>query len=122
MPLFALANAGVTVRPAAVADPVALAVAAGLVVGKPVGIVLFSYLAVRLGLAKLPAGVNWMAMVGAGFLGGIGFTMSLFIAGLALPDALLDSGKIGTLAGSVVSAVVGSVLLLIFLPRREEKQ
>ena len=84
MPLFALANAGVRVEIGELTHPVALAVALGLLLGKPIGIVLFSYLAVRLGVAKLPEGVNWWVLLGGGFLAGIGFTMSLFIAGLAL--------------------------------------
>lgn len=118
MPLFALANAGVSIRPEALSDPVALAVAAGLVVGKPTGILLLSWLGTTLGLARLPAGVNWRLLFGAGCLAGIGFTMSLFIAGLALDDALLDAGKIGTLLGSTVSAVLGCGLLLASLPPR----
>ena len=119
MPVFALANAGVDVRPAAAADPVAVAVAAGLVVGKPLGIVGFSLLAVRLGLARLPAGVGVLTLVGAGCLGGIGFTMSLFVAGLAFPDpARLDAAKLGVLAGSGLSAAVGGLVLWRALPRR----
>jgi len=117
MPLFALANAGVAVKLAALSHPVALAVAVGLVVGKPLGILLFSWLAVRVGVARLPAGVNWKVMLGAGCLAGIGFTMSLFIAGLALEGDLLDDGKIGTLSGSALSALVGCGLLAIFLRR-----
>jgi len=118
MPLFALANAGVAVQPAALGHPVALAVAAGLVIGKPLGIVFFSWLAVRVGLAALPAGVNWKVMLGGGCLAGIGFTMSLFIASLALKDSLLDAGKIGVLTGSALSAILGSLLLIVFLPRQ----
>jgi NhaA family Na+:H+ antiporter len=119
MPVFALANAGVEVKLAAVRDPVAVAVAVGLVLGKPVGIVAFSYLAVRSRLAVLPAGVNWLAMAGAGALGGIGFTMSLFVAGLAFePGELLDAAKIGILCGSSVSAVLGSGLLLAGLGKK----
>jgi NhaA family Na+:H+ antiporter len=117
MPVFALANAGVRIEPAAFAEPIALAVAAGLVLGKPLGIVIFSWLAVRAGWASLPAGVSWPAMVGAGCLAGIGFTMSLFIAGLALTSEHLDSAKIGILAGSAASAVVGMALLIMFLAR-----
>lgn len=120
MPIFALANAGVRIEPAALGHPVALAVTAGLALGKPLGIVLFSWLAVRIGFARLPTGVNWKVMLGAGWLAGIGFTMSLFIAGLALEVDLLDAGKIGTLTGSAVSAVLGSFLLLLFLPRGSE--
>ena len=116
MPIFALANAGVAIRPEGMMHPVAWAVAAGLVLGKPVGIVLFSWAAVRMGIARLPAGVNWRVMVGAGCLAGIGFTMSLFIAGLALEGDLLDAAKVGTLAGSTTSAVLGFVLLVRNLP------
>jgi NhaA family Na+:H+ antiporter len=118
MPLFALANAGVEVRPARLTDPIALAVALGLVLGKPVGIVGFSFLAVRLGLAQLPTGVTWRALAGAGCLGGIGFTMSLFIAGLGLGLEYLDAGKVGILTGSLVSAILGSVVLLLGLPKK----
>jgi NhaA family Na+:H+ antiporter len=117
MPLFALANAGVAIEWGAFRSPVALAVAAGLLVGKPAGIFLFSWLAVKVGLARLPDGVNWKVLFGAGCLGGIGFTMSLFICSLALTGPLQEAGKLGTLSGSLVSAMVGSLLLLRFLPR-----
>jgi NhaA family Na+:H+ antiporter len=120
MPLFALANAGVGIEVASLGSPVALAVATGLVLGKPIGIVLFSWIATKLGLARLPAEVNWMVMLGAACLAGIGFTMSIFIAGLALQGNLLDDGKIGTLVGSTISAVFGCVLLLMFMPKRPE--
>lgn len=115
MPVFALANAGVRVEPAALGHPVAVAVAIGLVLGKPLGIVFFSWLAVRFGLARLPRGVTWSIMLGAGCLGGVGFTMSLFIANLGLPGDLLDAGKIGVLTGSAISAAIGALLLLLFL-------
>ncbi|MBL8860466.1 MAG: Na+/H+ antiporter NhaA [Planctomycetes bacterium] len=111
MPLFALANAGVTITASGFADPIATAVGVGLLVGKPVGIVLFSFLAVRLGLAALPAGVGWRQMTGAGFLAGIGFTMALFIAGLALVGPALDAAKVGILAGSALAATIGMVML-----------
>lgn len=117
MPLFALANAGVAIHVAELTSPVSVAVATGLLFGKPIGILLFSAVAVRLGLARLPRGVNWWIMLAAGCLGGIGFTMSLFIAHLGLPENLLDSGKMGTLAGSLLSAVLGSVLLAFTLPK-----
>jgi NhaA family Na+:H+ antiporter len=115
MPLFALANAGVRVDVAALTNPVSMATAAGLTLGKPVGIVAFSAIAVKLGWARLPDGVNWKVLTGAGCLAGIGFTMSLFIAGLALDDELLTSGKIGALLGSALSATVGCTLLWWFL-------
>jgi NhaA family Na+:H+ antiporter len=116
VPLFALANAGVPFSAAGLADPVAAAVAAGLVVGKPAGIVLASWVAVRLGVARLPEGVGWAAVAGAGCLAGIGFTMALFIAGLALDGAALDAAKVGILGGSAVSAVLGLALLVRVLP------
>jgi NhaA family Na+:H+ antiporter len=118
MPLFALANAGVAVRLAEVTSPVAVAVALGLFLGKPLGIVLFSWLAVKAGVAKLPAGVNWWMILGGGFLAGIGFTMSLFVAGLALKGDLLAAGKIGTLCGSLASATVGATILVLALRKR----
>ncbi len=111
MPVFALANAGVAVNARAFGDPIAVAAALGLFLGKPVGVLLFSRLAVRCGLARLPAGTTWKMMIGAGILAGIGFTMSLFIAGLALDDIHLAAGKVGTLMGSVASAIVGAVVL-----------
>jgi NhaA family Na+:H+ antiporter len=113
MPLFALANAGVEVRPAAVADPIAVAVALGLFVGKPAGVVLFSWLAVRFGIARLPSGVNWVVLLGGGFLAGIGFTMSLFVANLAFPgrEGFLADAKVGILAASLFSAIGGGLVL-----------
>ena len=113
MPLFALANAGVVVHLASVGHPVALAVAAGLFLGKVVGIVLFSWIAVKLKVAMLPSEVTWMHIVAGGFLGGIGFTMSLFVSALAFvssPELLADA-KTGVLLGSALSAIAGAVLL-----------
>lgn len=122
MPVFALANAGVPIDAAAVTHPVSLAVAAGLLVGKPVGIVLFAWLAVKLKWATLPDGVNWRMLVAAGFLGGIGFTMSLFIGELAFhPEPrLLADAKTGILLGSFVAAVIGAGLLWSGVNRRRE--
>lgn len=120
MPLFALANAGVRIDTASLASPVALAVVAGLALGKPIGIVLFGWIATKLGVASLPREVNWMVMLGGGCLAGIGFTMSIFIGSLALDGGLLDEAKIGTLAGSAISAILGCALLLMFMPRRSE--
>jgi NhaA family Na+:H+ antiporter len=117
MPLFAFANAGVPIEAGAFTDSVAIAVVVGLCVGKPVGIVLFSWLAVRTGLAKLPEGISWAILAAGGVLAGIGFTMSLFIAGLALSERLLLAAKIGILTGSALCAVLGLALLLWFLPR-----
>lgn len=116
IPIFALANAGVTLAGldilAALLSPVSLGIIAGLFIGKQLGIFAFSFLAVKLKLASLPKGVNWKNLYGAGILAGIGFTMSLFIAGLAfnIPE-LLDLSKIGILTGSLLSGVVGFVFL-----------
>ncbi len=117
MPVFALANAGVELQPAAATQGVAFAVGMGLLLGKPLGIFIFSWLAVRLGAADLPEGITWRALLGAGCLGGIGFTMSLFVAGLALEGLLLDAAKIGTLAASGFSAMMGLAILAASLPR-----
>jgi NhaA family Na+:H+ antiporter len=111
LPVFALANAGVSVENgflAALHSEVALGVIAGLFVGKQAGILGFSWAAVRLGIADLPAGVTWPQVHGVAILGGIGFTMSLFIAALAFStpgDERL--AKVGILLGSCASAVVG---------------
>jgi NhaA family Na+:H+ antiporter len=111
MPLFALSNAGVSLG-GSFEGGVTLAVILGLAVGKPVGITLAAFTAVRLRLADLPAGVGWTALHGCAWLGGIGFTMSLFIASLAFEGtALLDSSKIGILSGSILAGIVGAVVL-----------
>jgi NhaA family Na+:H+ antiporter len=115
IPLFALANAGVHLS-GSVADafthPVTLGVILGLVLGKPIGITLFSWLAVRVGVAAKPAGVSWRALNGVSWLGGIGFTMSLFIATLAFPTgAMVDEAKMGILSASLLAVVIGWILL-----------
>ena len=121
MPLFALANAGVVLSPSSLGEPVAVAVAAGLVIGKPVGILLLCVLAVRARLTSLPDGVTWGMLTGGACLAGIGFTMALFLNALAFPVAQFPAeeaaGKIGTLVGSIVSAVLGSVVLASALRR-----
>jgi NhaA family Na+:H+ antiporter len=119
LPVFALANAGVVldggVLREAVGSTIALGITLGLVVGKPLGIVLASLLAVRLGLGRLPDGTGWRMLTGLGAVGGIGFTVSLFIAGLSFPgeELLTSEAKVGILAGSLLSAVVGVTLLLL---------
>ena len=116
MPVFALANAGVVLAAGigqTLADPVALGVAVGLFLGKPLGIGLAAWLAVVTGLAALPAGVTWRHIHGAAWLGGIGFTMSLFVAALAFPEeGMLASAKVGVLLGSGLAAIVGTSVLL----------
>lgn len=111
MPLFALANTGVTLDADAAAmlvNPVAVGVIIGLLVGKPVGIVVSCWVAVRGGLATLPEGVSWSYLWASGLLAGIGFTMSLFIAGLAFPHgSLLTIAKIGILVASTMAGTIG---------------
>ena len=116
LPVFALANAGVELSGMGkvFTDSVGLGIVLGLVVGKPVGILAASWLAVRLGLGRLPERTTWAMVLGLGAVGGIGFTVSLFIAGLSFPgaEALTDEAKIAILLASVIAAAVGVVLLL----------
>ncbi len=111
MPLFALSNAGVALSGSS-GGRVTFAVILGLAAGKPLGITGAAWLAVRLRLAALPAGVSWTTLHGCAWLGGIGFTMSLFIANLAFAEAdLLDSAKVGILGGSLLAGGVGAFVL-----------
>ncbi|MBT8486501.1 MAG: Na+/H+ antiporter NhaA [Phycisphaerales bacterium] len=117
MPIFALANAGVTIgggTGSAAASPIALGVALGLILGKPIGVMVAAWIAVKIGLGELPRGSSWRQVLGASCLAGIGFTMSLFIANLAFRegDALLPLAKVGILGGSLISGVVGAAILL----------
>ena len=115
MPLFALANAGVDVThnlAAGLTHPVGIGVLVGLFMGKPAGISLFSFVAAKTGIAIAPAGISWRKMIGAAALCGIGFTMSLFVAGLAFEDeSLLRIAKIAILAASVLSGAAGAIVL-----------
>jgi len=117
MPIFALANAGVALGGEGGLNwtsRVIWGVALGLLIGKPLGIALFSWLAVRLGLAQLPQGINFVHIVGVGFLGGIGFTMALFIGGLAFRGDELNYAKLGILAGSALAGAIGFMMLRIW--------
>lgn len=115
MPIFALANAGLTLGPnvlATITSPVALGVVIGLLAGKPIGILLASWISVRTGVATLPNEVNWRHLIGVGFLAGIGFTMSLFITGLAFPQGDGSvSAKAGILLASAVAGSIGWMML-----------
>jgi len=121
LPLFALANAGVRFDSRileALVNPISLGIMFGLVVGKPLGITLLSWLVVKSGKGGLPEGVTWMQVVGAGCLAGIGFTMSLFVADLAWNDAaLIANAKIGILAASLLSGIIGFIILSRALPK-----
>jgi NhaA family Na+:H+ antiporter len=111
MPIFALANAGVALDFSAAASPISLAVIVGLVVGKPLGILVFSYLAIRVGLARFPDTMTVRHLAGGGCLAGIGFTMALFIASLALEGPLLAQAKVGILIASVIATTLGMAML-----------
>jgi NhaA family Na+:H+ antiporter len=121
LPLFALANAGVAIGGdlmTVLASPLALGIVVGLVVGKPVGIGFLSWLAVKSGRGALPEGVNWGQIVGAGCLAGIGFTMSLFITDLAFDnETLIANAKVGILAASLTSGILGYIILSRSLPK-----
>jgi len=115
MPIFALANAGVTIDAnlfTVIVHPVTYGIILGLFVGKQAGIILFSWIAVKIGIADLPEGVSWKQVYGIGCIAGIGFTMSIFIAGLAFNDPdLLTLAKLGILIASVISGVTGYLIL-----------
>jgi len=118
LPVFALANAGVSVdfsSDEGIPMRVLLGVAVGLMVGKPIGVLAASWICVKLGIGELPAGVRWRHIHGAGWLAGIGFTMALFIANLGFNASAtsLDAAKLGILAASVVAGVIGWALLML---------
>jgi NhaA family Na+:H+ antiporter len=122
MPIFALANASIVI----VADEfdllnrVTLGVGLGLLLGKVSGVSLFSWLSVRLGWAQLPTGVTWTQIIGAGFLAGIGFTMSLFITNLAYADStVINASKIGIVIGSLLAGIIGFVIIKISFSKME---
>jgi Na+:H+ antiporter, NhaA family len=111
VPIFALANAGVVISGADFRQPVVMAVIGGLVLGKPIGVLAFSWLAVRTGVARRPAGLSWRQLAAGALLTGIGFTMSLFIAGVAYTPATFNAAKLGILTGSLCSATAGILML-----------
>ncbi len=123
LPLFAFANAGLPLTGMGLGDmahPVTLGVIGGLVLGNPLGVLLFTGLGVASGVAKLPAGVTWLQMLGVAFLCGVGFTMSLFIAGLAFEHAggaYYGVVRLGILVGSGLSALLGATVLAVGLRR-----
>lgn len=127
MPIFAFVNAGVHIENISITEffnnHISLGIILGLVVGKPIGVMLMSYIAIKLKLAKLPKGVTWGNMLAVGFLAGIGFTMALFISNLALhnlPNLEMFS-KLGILTASIIAGIIGSVLLVVSKsPNQEE--
>ena len=112
MPLFALANAGLPLSFSGLGDPVTVAVFVGFILGKPLGILTFSWLAVRFHIAVRPPDLRWRVLAGGGLLAGIGFTMALFIANLAFAETHIDSAKLGIFSASVCSALAGIAWLM----------
>ena len=124
LPLFALANTAIVINTdlgEIITQKFSLGISLGLVIGKPIGIVLISFLAVSFGICKLPDDLNWKSIIGVGFLGGIGFTMSIFITLLAFDDfELQNDSKITILIASIIAALIGFVLLNFSLKRQSE--
>jgi NhaA family Na+:H+ antiporter len=124
IPLFAMANAGLDLSAIpfreVIIQPVTMGVFLGLVLGKFFGITGFAWLAVKLGLAKLTGGVQWRHILGAAWLGGIGFTMSLFVGQLAFADqsSLFEQAKLGIIMASMISAIIG--LTWLYLTARSD--
>lgn len=117
MPLFAFANSGLTLSFGELDSSLSVAIFSGFVLGKPTGILLFCWLAIRLHIAIRPPDLSWRLLVGGSLLAGIGFTMALFIANIAFDKSLIDSAKLGIFLASVFSAVAG-LALLRWLPAR----
>lgn len=119
MPIFALANTGIVISSnwqEIFDQEYSIGIAAGLIAGKPLGIVLFSFIAVSIGICKLPADLNWKSIAGVGFLGGIGFTMSIFITLLAFDDeSIINNAKFIILLSSLVAGIIGFVVLKMVL-------
>ena len=118
LPVFALANAGIVFTSDSLSDsvesPIALGIAVALLAGKSIGIFSFTWLAVRLGLGQLPGAVGWMHVLGIGFLAGIGFTVAIFITGIAFEDpVLIDQAKFGIFGASIIAGLVGYLVLRI---------
>ncbi len=126
LPIFAFANAGVSLAGLQISDlfaPLALGIAAGLVIGKQVGVFGFMFIATKLGLVRRPMGVSWMQLYGLACLTGIGFTMSLFIGNLAFVDpAQIETVKLGVISGSLVSGLLGYLILRFARPAVPEVQ
>ena len=122
LPLFALANAGIVFTSGtlseALSSPITLGVAAGLLLGNPLGVLGMTWLAVRLRIGQLPSAVTWRHVLGTGFLAGIGFTVAIFVSGIAFDDpALVDQAKMGIFGASLVAGVIGYLFLRLTAAR-----
>ena len=126
LPLFAIANTGIPIAAnwvEGLTHPNSIGVIAGLVIGKPLGIFLFSFLGVSLGLCALPKDLKWKNILGVGFLGGIGFTMSIFITLLAFDDeAIINDSKFAILIASLIAGIIGFIALTVTLKKKKEKK
>lgn len=124
LPLFAFANAGVVLSGGgSLVGDVSIAVAVGLLLGKFVGIFLFTWLAIKSKLVLMPSGMNWKNLAGVSLLGGVGFTVSLFIANLSFAGEypeLLNQAKLGVLSGTIIAGILGYMVLRIVLPKAKE--
>jgi NhaA family Na+:H+ antiporter len=122
MPLFAFANAGVKIGGPIEHGAIALGVLAGLIIGKPLGIIAAAFISIKVGFGQLPAGIGWPSLLGIAVLAGIGFTMSLFISMLAFSDAaLVDAAKLGILAGSLLAGIAGATILKLASAFRDDQ-
>jgi Na+:H+ antiporter, NhaA family len=119
LPVFALANTAIVLSPdlgSVLSQPYSTGIALGLIIGKPLGIFLLTFIAVSLGLCKLPAELNWKTIIGTGFLGGIGFTMSIFITLLAFDqETLINNAKLVILISSLIAGIIGYMSLRLTL-------
>lgn len=126
MPIFAIANTGIALTGnwvAGLTSTNSLGIIAGLVLGKPIGIVTFTWLSIRLGFSQLPNRVDWGQIIGAGFLAGIGFTMSIFITLLAFSDAAnVQNSKVAILLGSLIAGLIGFVILRLHKNRHPQQE
>lgn len=124
LPVFALANAGIIIEGKimdSLFSPITIGIISGLVLGKSIGVTGLSWLAVKLGIAKLPEGTGWRGIIGASFMAGIGFTMSIFVAELAFDDTeIIMMAKIGIFTASIISAIIGLSLLSISTKKKPE--
>ncbi|ODX39028.1 hypothetical protein BBM02_05100 [Vibrio parahaemolyticus] len=120
LPLFAFANAGISLTSTNATSPITFAVFLGFVFGKPIGIVLFSWISVRLRVAMLPENMNWGMILGGGMLAGIGFTIALFISELAYSTDQINAAKLGIFSASICSALLGLTFLRYFSVREKQ--
>jgi len=126
LPIFALANTAIVFQPDlwnGLSQKYTIGIALGLIFGKPIGIMLFSYISVKLKMGVLPEGCDWKSILGAGFLGGIGFTMSIFISLLAFSNnEIINNSKIMILIASLIAGTIGFIYLKIILKQNQEEE